>query len=253
MTDIHSPLAVITGSAGAIGGATAKLLIDSGWQVIGLDVCRSEFPSVFSEEIVGDVADPEIWRLVRESILASGGQLQGLVHAAAFQVCESLLNTEHEVWNRVMDVNLGGFYLGCRALFSELAAAKGSVVAVGSVHSRATSANIAAYAASKGGLSALVRAVAIEWASAGIRVNAVLPGAVDSTMLREGLKRGHLQKVEEDALLEELAKRTVNGRIGRPEEIASVIEFFLDERKSSFATGSELCVDGGATIRLSTE
>jgi len=120
------------------------------------------------------------------------------------------------------------------------------------VHALATSASIAAYAASKGGLLALTRAMAIEWAP-DIRVNAVLPGAVDTEMLRAGLARGHLsaQKVEDQ--LRELAARTVARRVARPEEIAQAILFLADDRRSSFIYGHGLVVDGGATIRLSTE
>jgi NAD(P)-dependent dehydrogenase (short-subunit alcohol dehydrogenase family) len=251
--ETNAPLAVITGSAGAIGGETANLLASKGWRVIGLDIRRSERPDDFLFELVDDVSQESTWEKARASVNEAGGELHGLVHAAAYQVCTPLIETTENDWHKVMATNLGSFYLACHTLHGTLAKGRGSVVAVGSVHARATSANIAAYAASKGGLSAMVRALAIEWAGDGIRVNAVLPGAVDSAMLRDGLRRGHLDGVDDQALLDQLASRTVNGRIGQPEEIAQAIDFFLDESKSSFATGSELVVDGGATIRLSTE
>lgn len=253
MHNNRSPLAVITGSAGAIGAAAAGLLASKGWRVIGLDVRRSERPGDFLVELVGDVSQASVWEAVLSRVNDAGGALHGLVHSAAYQVCAPLVETTEADWRKVMDVNLGSFYQAGRILHGALAKGRGSVVAVGSVHARATSANIAAYAASKGGLSAMVRALAIEWAGDGIRVNAVLPGAVDSAMLRDGLMRGHLEGADEQALLDQLASRTVNGRIGQPDEIAAAIEFFLDDSRSSFATGSELVVDGGATIRLSTE
>ena len=114
-------------------------------------------------------------------------------------------------------------------------------------------AKIAAYAASKGALLALTRALAIELAPDSIRVNAVLPGAVDTPMLRSGLTRGHLQGANVQELMQDLGRRTVMGRVGRPEEIAQAILFLADGDRSSFMTGQTLVVDGGATARLSTE
>jgi NAD(P)-dependent dehydrogenase (short-subunit alcohol dehydrogenase family) len=138
-------------------------------------------------------------------------------------------------------------------LHEALAAGKGAVVGIGSVHARATSANIASYAASKGALSAMLRALAVEWAQDGIRVNTVLPGAVESDMLRDGLMRGHLDAGNVEDRLQQLANRTVMGRIGRPEEIGGMVRFLLDPADSSFVTGAEFVIDGGALARLSSE
>ena len=125
---------------------------------------------------------------------------------------------------------------------------------VSSVHAIATSANIAAYAASKGAMLALTRALAIELASNNIRVNAVLPGAVDTPMLHSGLSRGHLWGDNIVDLVEQLGSKHVIGRVGQPQEIAQAIYFLADQSRSSFMTGQEgLVVDGGATCRLSTE
>ena len=100
---------------------------------------------------------------------------------------------------------------------------------------------------------ALTRAMAIEFAPDNIRVNAILPGAVDTPMLHAGLTRDHVQGGDVQTRLENLARRTVNGRIGQPQEIARSIYFLADNRQSSFMTGQALVVDGGATARLSTE
>ncbi len=127
------------------------------------------------------------------------------------------------------------------------------MVNVSSVHAIQTSANIAAYAASKGGLLALTRAMAIEFAPDNIRVNAILPGAVDTQMLRSGLGRGHVGDGNINQRLENLARKTVSGKVGLPEEIAAAIHFLADQEQSSFMTGQALVVDGGATARLSTE
>jgi NAD(P)-dependent dehydrogenase (short-subunit alcohol dehydrogenase family) len=95
--------------------------------------------------------------------------------------------------------------------------------------------------------------MAIEFAADNIRVNAILPGAVDTPMLRAGLGRGHAAGSNVQERLENLARRTVNGRVGKPQEIASAIYFLADNEQSAFMTGQALVVDGGATARLSTE
>ena len=183
----------------------------------------------------------------------AGGKLHGLVHCAAHQARKPLVEMTEDEWHRVIDVNLASVYQSARLLHGALASARGSVVAVGSVHARATSTNVAAYAASKGGLSALVRALAIEWAPDGIRVNAVLPGAVDTAMLLNGSVGGDRNYANRNSMIDALARKTAIGRIGQPEELASGIGFLLDNSESSFITGSELVVDGGAAARLSTE
>jgi len=99
----------------------------------------------------------------------------------------------------------------------------------------------------------LTRALAIEFAADNIRVNAVLPGAVDTPMLRAGLGRGHLGQGNVQERLDNLARKTVNGRVGTPQEIAHAIYFLADNEQSSFMTGQAMIVDGGATARLSTE
>ena len=124
---------------------------------------------------------------------------------------------------------------------------------VSSVHAICTSANIASYAASKGGMLALTRAMAIEFATDNIRVNAILPGAVDTPMLRASMERDTLAGGNMMDRLENLARKTVNGRVGEPEEIARSIYFLADSKQSSFMTGNALVVYGGATARLSTD
>ncbi len=243
--------AVVTGASGAIGNAIVSLLKDSGWHVIGIDL-KEPGDQGASERIIGDVAEPETWERVRELVHPEDG-LDGLVHAAALQLCGPIGKISEADWDRLMDVNVKSMLLASKSLHEALAMAKGAVVGIGSVHSVATSANIAAYAASKGALSALMRALAVEWAPDEIRVNTVLPGAVHSDMLRAGLTRGHLGEAGVETQLEELASRTVIGRVGNPEEIAPVVHMLLNPAVSSFITGTSIVVDGGALARLSTE
>ena len=151
-----------------------------------------------------------------------------------------------------MAVNLRSVYLGVKYLYPLMEEPGGAIVNVSSVHAIATSTQIAAYAASKGGMLALTRALALELAPK-IRVNAVLPGAIDTEMLHSGLMRGHVTGGSADELVKALGEKHVVERVGKPEEIAEAIYFLADEKRSSFMTGQSLVIDGAATARLSTE
>jgi NAD(P)-dependent dehydrogenase (short-subunit alcohol dehydrogenase family) len=230
------------------------LFAQQGWRVIGVD--RAEFGAAFPGGglfIHSDIAQPGDMHAIFERTRAFTDRLEGLVNNAATQIAKPLLETSVEEWDAVMSSNLRSVFLAARLAHPLLKARGGAIINVSSVHAIQTSANIAAYAASKGGLLALTRAMAIEFAADSIRVNAVLPGAVDTPMLRAGLDRGHAGQGEMGQRLENLARRTVNGRVGTPSEIAHAIYFLADAEQSSFMTGQALVVDGGATARLSTE
>jgi glucose 1-dehydrogenase len=253
---LSSPRTVlITGAAGGIGRATVHLFNQKGWRVIGVD--RAPFGESFPENgmyIQADISIGENLDTIFQQAQALTGYLNALVNNAAVQIAKPLLETSVAEWDAVMASNLRSVFLGIKLshpLFT--AAGGGAIVNVSSVHAVATSANIAAYAASKGGLLALTRAIAIEFAPDNIRCNAILPGAVDTPMLRAGLGRGHVSGNDILQRLDNLARKTVNGRVGRPEEIAHAIYFLADETQSSFMTGQALIIDGGATARLSTE
>lgn len=246
---------LITGAAGGIGRATVALFAEQGWRVVGVD--RSPFGDGFPASghfIKADIAHPDVLEQIFLQTRAVTSSLHALVNNAAQQVAKPLLETTVEEWDAVIASNLRSAFLGVKLAHPLLKAAQGAaVVNVSSVHAVQTSANIAAYAASKGGLLALTRAMAIEFAGDNIRVNAILPGAVDTPMLRAGLGRGHVAGADIHTRLDNLARKTVNGRVGKPAEIARAIYFLADEQQSSFMTGQAMIVDGGATARLSTE
>ncbi len=246
---------LITGAAGGIGRATVRLFFEKGWCVIGVD--RNPFGEGFPANglfIQSDISHADEMAAIFEKAHRFTNSLDALVNNAALQIAKPLLETTVEEWDAIMASNLRSVFLGVKLAYPLLKAhGGGAIINVSSVHAIQTSANIAAYAASKGGLLALTRAMAIEFAPDNIRVNAVLPGAVDTPMLRAGLGRGHAGHGAIHERLENLARKTVNGRIGRPEEIAHAIYFLADEEQSSFMTGQALVIDGGATARLSTE
>jgi glucose 1-dehydrogenase len=246
---------LITGAGGGIGRAAVHHFAANNWRVIGVD--RNEFGKDFPQDgcfIQADISNPESTEQIFEKARAFHPMLNALVNNAAVQVAKPLVETTVEEWDAVMASNLRSAFLFVKLAHPLIkAAGGGAIVNVSSVHAIQTSANIAAYAASKGGLLALTRAMAIEFAPDNIRVNAILPGAVDTPMLRAGLDRGHAGHGDMQERLDNLARKTVSGKVGKPEEIASAIYFLVDNEQSSFMTGQALVVDGGATARLSTE
>lgn len=246
---------LITGAGGGIGRACVNHFAEKGWRVIGVD--RSDYGNDFPTTgrfIKADISHPDSVETIFEQARDFHPALDVLVNNAAVQVAKPLVETTVEEWDAVMASNLRSVFLFVKLAHPLMkAAGGGAVVNVSSVHAIQTSANIAAYAASKGGLLALTRAMAIEFASDNIRVNAILPGAVDTPMLRAGLGRGHVGHGDVQERLDNLARKTVSGKVGRPEEIAQAIYFLADDGQSSFMTGQALVVDGGATARLSTE
>ncbi len=244
---------VITGVAGGIGSATAGVFAEAGWHVIGVDRNHANVPDSVHHFIHADISDAESSQRIFREVSDSCGRIDALVNNAAVQLCKPLVETVPDEWDMVMASNVRSVYLAIRHSFDLMREHGGAIVNVSSVHAIATSANIAAYAASKGALLALTRALAIELAPERIRVNAVLPGAVDTSMLHSGLARGHLQGSNIPELMQLLGERTVMGRVGQPAEIARAIFFLADHDYSSFMTGQALVIDGGATARLSTE
>jgi NAD(P)-dependent dehydrogenase (short-subunit alcohol dehydrogenase family) len=233
-----TPVVVVTGAAGGIGSAICDLLERQGWEVVPMDRRPISHPNALQI----DIADAESVT----NALSILPQVDALVNNAAVQLYKSLLDTTVAEWDAIAAVNIRGAFVCLQAVHSQLAAARGSVVNVGSVHSAATSHSISAYAATKGGLSSFTRAAAIEMAPLGVRVNAVLPGAVETPALRDGFSR------QPDAR-RRLVAQTPLGRIGEPLDVAHAVAFLIDHERSGFIAGQQLIIDGGALARLSTE
>lgn len=240
---------LITGVCGGVGRATAALFRDQGWTTVGVDHREPPAGLEVDEFISLDVSSADVWPLIAE--IARGDRLDALVNNAAMQIEKRLVDTDSAAWDDVLMTNVRGPFLATKGAADALRRSHGSVVNVSSVHAVATSPGVAAYATSKGALAAFTRAAALELAPE-VRVNAVLPGAVDTPMLRAGIARW-VAPNDVDAALQALAARTPLGRIGDPVDIAQTILFLADADRSSFITGQTIVADGGVTARLSSE
>ena len=244
---------LITGVSGGIGSATAKVFFEAEWHVVGIDFSEVKGLEWVHHFIRGDLTDEAVSARVFAEVADVEGRIDALINNAAIQICKPLVDTTPREWDRVMATNVRAVYLAVRHAYSLMRDQESAIVNVSSVHALATSANIAAYAASKGALLSMTRALAIELAPDKIRVNTVLPGAVDTPMLDAGLSQRNPKGENLDQLKKQIAIRHIVGRVGRPEEIAQAIFFLSDARMSSFVTGQTLVADGGALAKLSTE
>ena len=254
---------LITGGASGVGRASAERFINDGYSVVIADKDErllEEVMKAFADQhhgkVEGAVCDVTKTANCRDAIgktIKAFGRLDVLINSAGVikkGPVEKVLETD---WDFIIDVNLKGTFLMCHHAVPELKKTKGVILNIASDAGIFGFVDHAVYCASKGGALALTRAMAIEFAPDDIRVNAILPGAVDTPMLREGLSRGHAAGATIEERLAALGERTVMGRVGKPEEIARAILFLVDNQQSAFMTGQTLIVDGGATTRLSTE
>ncbi|MDA8206279.1 MAG: SDR family oxidoreductase [Thermaerobacter sp.] len=250
-------VAVVTGGAKGIGAASARRLAAAGATVVVLDQDQagakvageivqaggqSRFISVDlrSESAVADVFD---------GIARDMGGLDLLHCNAGIQRYGKVTETSFALWNEVFSANVSSTFLTCHYAIGQMARKKaGAVVITASVQAFAAQAGVVAYAASKGALVALTRALAVDHASDGIRINAIAPGSVDTPMLRwsaEVVAPG----ADEDEVIQEWGRSHPMGRVARPEEVAEVVAFLLSAR-ASFITGSVYRVDGGLLSQL---
>jgi NAD(P)-dependent dehydrogenase (short-subunit alcohol dehydrogenase family) len=223
-------VAVVTGAAQGLGAAIADALEHAGSRVARTDVEAAEFEL--------DVTDRASVEQAVEKIAAHVGEPTILVNNAGINRIGPSESLEEERWQRVIEVNLTGTFRCCQVIGARmLRAGSGAIVNVASISANLGMPGRAAYCASKAGIVALTRVLAVEWAARGVRVNAVAPGYVATPMIEQALAEGLLSA---DAV----AARTPAGRLATPAEVAAVVVFLASE-DARFVTGETLAVDGG--------
>ena len=255
MSELAGKTAIITGGATGIGLATARLMAARGARVgrLGHDAaavalaCDAVGGAAFP--LVADVADPAALEAAFAAFDALGHRLTTLVCSAGIQPYGTAETMPVAEWDQVINVNLrGAFLAGKHAVPRMRAAGGGAIVLVSSVQGSATQTNVTAYSTSKGGMLALTRAMAVDHAADGIRVNTVSPGCIDAPMTRFAASQ-NAEPGGEQALIDSWGRAQPLGRVGQPAEVAEVIAFLASDR-ASFCTAAEFRVDGGLLAKL---
>jgi 2-keto-3-deoxy-L-fuconate dehydrogenase len=242
-------VAVVTGAASGIGAATARLFAAEGARVALVDkdeaglAATAEAVGGAALALPGDVTDAAAARDGVAWVIGEWGRIDVLVTAAGISTGGTVATIDEAMWDRVFAVNVKGTYLWLHETLPRMIERhSGSIVMVGSQLVRSSGGNNAAYIASKGAIVALTKTMAVDHAADGIRVNALMPGVIDTPMSRRSLQR----YADPAATRERWATRHAMRRFGTPEEVARAA-LFLASDDASFTTGSLLFVDGGWT------
>ncbi len=244
---LEGKVALISGGARGMGAVEAKLFAQEGAKVVFGDVLEEEGRAVEADIAAAggeaiflklDVTSEDDWRRVVETALARFGKLDVLVNNAGIGGSGHLGDTSRAAWERIMDVNSTGVYLGTVAVVPAMQrAGGGSIINISSqLGIVGADTSHPAYQASKGSVRILTKAIAIQHAKDGIRCNSVHPGPIDTPMTAP--------KRDDAEFNERMLSKIPMGRIGRPEEVATGV-LYLASDESSYVTGAELVIDGG--------
>jgi NAD(P)-dependent dehydrogenase (short-subunit alcohol dehydrogenase family) len=248
MIDLQDKLIVVTGGGQGIGLGISRVLLEAGARL--LIVQRSppaaELTSSSVEWIAADLALADSYGAIANSISRKHERLDALVNNAGFMFEKTLEQMQLDDWNRMLAVNLTAPAFLSRALLPLLrAAGGGSIVNIGSIEGLAANPHHAAYCASKGGLHALTKAMAVDLGSDNIRVNAIAPGWIRSELSDDYI---NAQKDPQTAW-EGLYKMHPAGRVGEPQDVGRLAAYLASDA-SSFITGQVMVIDGGRTSKL---
>jgi NAD(P)-dependent dehydrogenase (short-subunit alcohol dehydrogenase family) len=240
MGKLGGKTAIVTGASSGIGRAIAERFASEGAKVFGVSFGKppADLPGV--EFLRADVRVESDVRRAVEAVYARGGGLHILVNAAGISKMEGIEETSEADYDAVMDTNMKGVFLMTKACISHLKPVHGSVINVASKLALIPDAEVPVYCASKAAVAMFTKAMALQYAREGVRINAVCPGPVDTPLLQ-----AYFANREE--MIAYYAEHNPMGRIGTPEEVAEVA-LFLASENASFVTGGLYTVDGGGSL-----
>ncbi len=249
--DLTGKVAIVTGGNGGIGLGMAKGLAEAGAAIVvaARDAAKSEAAvtelatsGAKAAFVAVDVTDAASCRALIEATVARFGRLDILINNAGINIRKAPESYSAEEWHRVLDINLTGSFLCSQAAYPALCrAGGGKIVNIGSMMSIFGASFAVPYAASKGGVVQLTKALATAWAKDNIQVNAVLPGWIDTDLTRAARR-------QVEGLHERIEARTPARRWGEPRDMAGVA-VFLSAPASDFITGATIAVDGGYSVQ----
>lgn len=255
MGRMSGKVALISGGAEGIGATTARMFVEEGGSVMLGDLQLDKATELAEElgdnaaAVSLDVRDLDAWNAAVDATVEKFGKLTSLCNVAGISEPGNTVDVDLDSWNRHIDINLNGTFYGCRAALPALekSGEPGTIVNVGSMLAHRAGANMAAYCASKAGVTHLTRSVALDCAARDVpvRANTVHPGAIRTPMYERYLNAGGATPDEIEVAM---ASAHPVGRVGEPEEVAKAI-LFLSSDESSFTSGADLTVDGASTIR----
>ena len=246
------PVTIVSGGGSGIGAAVARCAADAGHTVV---ICgrRSDALQRVADRprihpVVADACDPaDMERLVSASV-ARHGRIDHVVANAGIMRSGTVLDTTPEQWEQVIQANLTSAFLLIRAALPQLLATHGSLVGVSSIAALRASTGAAAYATSKAAMTMLVRTVAADYGSAGVRANAVCPGWVRTEMADEEMRVfGQEAGLDLDSAYGAVSRLVPQRRVAEPEEVAAAVLWLLGA-EASYVNGAVLTVDGGTTV-----
>ncbi|MGI9412896.1 MAG: SDR family NAD(P)-dependent oxidoreductase [Hyphomicrobiales bacterium] len=240
-------IALITGATGGIGTEMTQVMAGEGARVISTGPAPGDTALPEGAEFMGlDVTSSDAVRAVIAEIGERYGRLDVLVNAAGIELEKTVEETSEEEWDRLIDINLKGTFLTCKYALPLLRKSEsGSIVNFGSYDGFIADPKLAAYCASKGGVHALTRAIAVDHGPDGIRCNAVCPGYIDTPMMQSFL--GDAGTTE--TVAGEIARVTPIGRVGSPRDVANMV-LWLASDEARFATGQLFVIDGGLSAQV---
>lgn len=256
--EFSGKVALVTGTTG-IGLATARRLARDGAAVLACGIDAQAHAALAGEAAqtglslhphLADMAEESAVQVAVDLAVARFGGLDIIVNSAAVHPYGTVVTTDTATWARCMAVNVGSIYLTARFGVPEMARrGGGAIVNISSVQGHACQQNVAAYVASKGAIHALTRAMALDHAAEGIRVNSISPGSVRTPILELAARTYGGEGVSVEAAFARFGAAHPLGRIGEPEEVAEMVAFLVSA-KAAFCTGGDYLIDGGLTAGI---